>query len=505
MPTNAGEAAGRGPGEACLALERFLKASHEPILLEDGETPLLLRAGNYEIQQRGGHLLFEAWDERRNLTRRVTGVEDERAGRLLLRIERFGKRPGTLALVDGARRAGYGAGRRAGRSAFREQFRRFLRRQFVDWRIAEISSEPDLEHSLSPAYARAFLRKGAAGWAALGVPPGDSEPAHGLSFGLIWLDYLRRRERRVTVEGLAMFLPGGRHQSTCLRLRCLNPAAAAWAVFVYSDGGQEERLDPRDWGNLDTRLEPCARPRITPEQAAWIERLRAIPGVETVEAGAALSVRVRGFEFGRFSDGSFRFGLETRTRPAPSSSCEVVRLAEELSRLRSAGARDRTNPLWRRHPERWLESQVRTNIEALDAALLKEPLYGQVPAVAGVERGVIDLLAAERGGRLAVLELKADEDIHLPLQALDYWLRVKWHAERNEFSAKGYFPGLPLLAQAPRLILAAPAMGFHPTTETVLGYFDPGIEVERAGLSVEWRERVRVVMRAKGAQSPMWL
>ena len=28
-------------------------------------------------------------------------------------------------------------------------------------------------------------------------------------------------------------------------------------------------------------------------------------------------------------------------------------------------------------------------------------------------------------GRLAVIELKADEDLHLPLQALDYWIRVR--------------------------------------------------------------------------------
>jgi hypothetical protein len=31
-----------------------------------------------------------------------------------------------------------------------------------------------------------------------------------------------------------------------------------------------------------------------------------------------------------------------------------------------------------------------------------------------------------RDGRLAVLELKAGEDIHLILQAVDYWLRVRW-------------------------------------------------------------------------------
>ena len=52
---------------------------------------------------------------------------------------------------------------------------------------------------------------------------------------------------------------------------------------------------------------------------------------------------------------------------------------------------------------------------------------------------------------LAVLELKATEDIHLPLQALDYWARVKWHQERGEFEAKGYFPGRAIRPAAPKL------------------------------------------------------
>ena len=38
---------------------------------------------------------------------------------------------------------------------------------------------------------------------------------------------------------------------------------------------------------------------------------------------------------------------------------------------------------------------------------------------------MLDLLTVDRCGRLLVIELKADEDLHLPLQGLDYWLRVR--------------------------------------------------------------------------------
>src|SRR5581483_5886819 len=113
-----------------------------------------------------------------------------------------------------------------------------------------------------------------------------------------------------------------------------------------------------------------------------------------------------------------------------------------------------------------------------------------------------DLLAADASGRLAVIELKACADIHLPLQALDYWIRVAWHLQRGEFSAHGYFPGLQLRPDPPRLLLVSPSLEFHPTTETILGFFAPGIEVERIGLAVEWRRGLETMFRLRGAERP---
>jgi hypothetical protein len=135
----------------------------------------------------------------------------------------------------------------------------------------------------------------------------------------------------------------------------------------------------------------------------------------------------------------------------------------------------------------------------LDASLAGVPIYGQVPAFAGGDRGVIDLLAAETNGRLAVIELKASEDIHLPLQALDYWMRVNWHVDRGEFTANGYFPGIALVKRPPRMLLVAPALNFHPTSEIILGYFSPSIDVERMGVSIDWRRKLQVVFRLQGA------
>jgi len=71
---------------------------------------------------------------------------------------------------------------------------------------------------------------------------------------------------------------------------------------------------------------------------------------------------------------------------------------------------------------------------------------------------MIDVLTVAREGRLAVLELKADEDIQLPLQGLDYWSRVAWHHARGEFQRFGYFPARELSSESPLLFLAAPAL-----------------------------------------------
>ena len=242
-----------------------------------------------------------------------------------------------------------------------------------------------------------------------------------------------------------------------------------------------------------------------PEQvAAWIERLCALPFVERIPRhDGSLSLRVRGLEFARATGPDLLFGLERRSAAWEANIAEIEDLAREIARLRAPHAAERVNPLWRLQAEAWLESQVRANLEEIDAALYAEPVYGQVPAVAGGDRGVLDLLAAERSGCLAVLELKASEDIHLPLQALDYWMRVRWHAERGEFSRHGYFPGIPLSREWPRLLLVAPSLEFHPKTETVLKYFAPEIEVERVGLAVEWRQRPQVMFRVRGAERPL--
>ncbi len=165
------------------------------------------------------------------MVRRVAAVRVERPGRLELEVEHFGGRSGLLTLVDLDRETHREAARKGARLKYRERFRQSLQRQFPEWRVVELSTEQDLHNSFSPAYPRALLRRGTAALAAIGIPENSAAPANALSFGLIWLDYLRRREPKLAVEGLAVFAPAGTEHSVCHRVRFLRPGSGA--VFDF--------------------------------------------------------------------------------------------------------------------------------------------------------------------------------------------------------------------------------------------------------------------------------
>jgi hypothetical protein len=110
---------------------------------------------------------------------------------------------------------------------------------------------------------------------------------------------------------------------------------------------------------------------------------------------------------------------------------------------------------------------------------------------------MLDVLATSHERQLAVVELKADEDIHLPIQGLDYWSRVQWHHAHGEFTQFGYFPGQELSAEDPLLLLVAPTLHILPATDTILRHLDAGIDWTLVGIDERWRDRVRVIFRKR--------
>lgn len=92
------------------------------------------------------------------------------------------------------------------------------------------------------------------------------------------------------------------------------------------------------------------------------------------------------------------------------------------------------------------------------------------------------------------MELKADQDVHLPLPGLDYWSRVKSHIARASF----FVSGISAAQNSPLKIAAFSrglALHVHPAIDTLLRYFAPEIELEFLGIDERWREGAKVVFR----------
>jgi hypothetical protein len=252
-----------------------------------------------------------------------------------------------------------------------------------------------------------------------------------------------------------------------------------------------------------------------------------VPGAarERVEvrptSATEVGLLLHGLEFARVRQGlapnSFRredqvsFGAGANETPLTEENEPLCR--ELFSRLFLSRQADgaHTDPLFRLQPERWLEAELRAGIQELLPGLRADLLYTQVPALSTGDRGLLDLLTLDRNGRLAILELKADEDLHLPLQALDYWIRVRalndgrQTAHGNDggrplsaFERQGYFPGAEVSPLPPRLLLAAPALRIHPANEPVLRYFSPQVEWELIAVTEHWRRELKVVFRKRG-------
>jgi hypothetical protein len=478
-------------------IETFVAAAVQPAMLDPGEEPLLLIADQWSLSEWNGRLVLQAWDARRNLVRKITGVKEQRRDRICLVAERFRNADAELQIADLAAPNGRELGRRTSRIAFRERFHLMLAREWPEWQVAEVSADANLEASLSTAYARAFLRLGSSGIAVMAAPPDAPACAGIVAVGLIWLDYLRRREKACSIGRLLIYVPLGMEREVAFRAACLDPMKVACHLFAFDEKDRAGAIDFADAGNIDSTLPPCRRPAAPNSEAHAIPEM---PDVDQIEQGdGSVSLQVRGLEFARASAGKLTCGISRRKR---SNIETVVAMSREISRVRDPQTGDRQHPLYSLNPEGWLESQVRAHPETIDASLRSVPIYGQVPIFSGADRGVIDLLGIDHTGRLVVIELKATADLQLPFQALDYWLRVRKHLDAGDFERLGYFAGHVVSPEAPRILLVAPALEFHSTTETLLGALMPRIEVTRVGLAADWRSGLRVMFRLRGSERP---
>lgn len=509
---------GMTPEALGKTLAEFLEGSRAAVVVEDGAVLFDLGDAKYSISGEYSKCLLHLWSSDRNVVRRVLDAETK-GSTLRLQVQRMGQSRPTRVDICRDRDQRSPAARRSARLAYEPQLRRALERNFPGWTVARLTTGMDLERSFGPAYLRGWMRQGQRALAIVGVNDQETQATvdGALTCGILWLEACRlsQQERRV-VEGLVLVVPRGAATVSAERVAHLHPRAAKWHLNEFDQReGTLVRVETGDRGNMATRLVRAVDEGKTFERfAGSIARIREIlPQAEVVvQSPALVSFRLYGLEFAQarvahdprnFQSGQeIVFGLRPEERVLDDRNeaafADLVHLA--------AAVRQKDGPknhaLWRMHPERWLESLAGADLSSLDGRLRTDHVYRQVPAFAASDRAMIDILAATRDSRLAVVELKADEDIHLPLQGVDYWSRVAWHQARGEFAKFGYFPGRELSAEKPLLMLVAPALRVHPSTDTILRYLSPEIEWELLGIDERWREQLRVVFRKRAPRRP---
>jgi len=456
---------------------------------------------SWEVRGAPAKPLLHLWSENCNVTRRVLAITDQTEGRVALAVECFGRtKPQRLEII----RLGYERDAKGlSREEFCEQLRRILAERFPDETLEKVSIAADLEHSLSRVYARGICRKGKVHYAFLAVPDEETPDAleSSLTYGLLWLEHTRQNGRCGSPSVLRLILPKGKAAALAARIQAIDPRVA---LQIYERDAQREtleRVDPCTDGNINRRLVPRRESQLLLDRAAAAiapllalapEAIRVHASPQTQE----VVLRFRGLPFARWSEECVNFGMDGHWYELNAHhEAALKQLVLNLQNFRHPLASDTRHPLYRAQAERWMQTMVMDNVSQIDLALDPAHVYEQVFAQTAGQHGVLDLLCVTRAHRLAILELKAVENPDLPLQAGDYWSRICRLQAQGDLARYGYFPGVELHSDPPVVYLVAPALRFHPSTDVLLRYLRPEMEIIRVGLVESWRRGLRVVMR----------
>jgi len=514
-------------------IEEYLADHPAAAVLEGGRVVFDMQTARYSVSESHGRCLLQLWSEHGNVIRTVLSAE-QRAASLRITTRRMGTtRPQSLEIVPISDRR-TPATRNTARRNYQRLLERVLARNFIGAKVDGFRSAMDLEHSFGPAYARGRLLRGAAAEAVIGVGASESAALVDgvLTLGLLWLDHCRQHaDARRHFGGLKVVVPAGAWRTTAERMAWMNFAAADFQLFTLDERSEElAPVDFRDTGNLESRLVHAFSAAAVLERChAGVDRLMAmLPEAARTRvevhpnSSTEVALLLHGLEFARVRHGAaahsfareneVTFGAGANETPLTEESAPLCReLFARLFAARHPGG-EHNNPLFRMHPERWLESRLRCAIAELLPGLRGDLICSQVPALSNGNRGMLDLLTLDRDGCLTVLEVKADEDLHLPLQALDYWIRVRaLNADRqpaaggsravSAFERQGYFAGAEVSTRDPRLLLVATALRIHPANQPVLRYLSPQIEWELIAVSEHWRQDLKVVFRKRSREA----
>jgi hypothetical protein len=507
------------------SIDELLSVHGEWFLAQDGGAPLAIGCGEFDFSIDHRRLIFSSWTETGSRSWRVTGWSWSGEKLSLRASRRMGAEVATLELVPRASAKAIVASIAAARQVRCDQLAQIVAQTLVcdcsaeDHRLKSVPPAKIERAVLSPGmrrdqpgrYARIVLRRPHERIAVTAtVANSDARNVDSLfSSALLWFNRLQQHPQRPVIEKLLIavehnILEAARQRHVLLRdsLRQrieLCEIDEAWQKVDPVRAFERRNL----WRKRLTRLPPVIEDETT-------ERVKQIiasapHAIDVVTARHGQTLRYHGLPFARVRHVMDRdriwFGIEGSRRRLLDEYHEQdwTKLFDDLESYRHEDCRDRHHWLYRAAGEAWLESILRRDISKLDPGLIVAPLHAQFRTSHGGPTGArpIDLLALRHDGRLAVIELKVNEDREHVFQGVDYWRRVEAHRRRGHIGSAGLFGEREISDESPLVYLVAPTLRFHPSFATLARTIAPDIEVYRFDINEDWRAGVRTVRRER--------
>lgn len=506
-------------------IREILVAHDEWFLAQDSRAPIALDNTEFDFSIAHQRLIFSSWTERGAQTWRITAWEWDSEKLLLEASRRMGGEVARLELVPRASAKAIVASIAAARQMRCEKLAQVAqisvcgsesdhKLKSVPLPLAKIESavlSPGMRRDQPGRYARIILRLPRVRIAVTAtVAQHDARNADSLfSSALLWFNRLQSRPKQPAVERLMIVVEHG-----------VLEAARQRQVLLRESLRQRIELH-----EIDDAWQQVSRVRSFERKQLWRKRLKKFPPIvesatgdlaKQIVAEAPLAIdsvisrhgqtlRYHGLPFARLrrvmDQERIWFGIEgARCRAfQPSHERDFGKLLDDLATYRQPNCRDRRHWFYRAAGEAWLESSLRRDISKLDPGLIIAPLHAQFRtshgAIGSGGARPIDLLALRHDGRLAVIELKVNEDREHVFQGVDYWRRVEAHRRHGHISAAKLFGDRAISDESPLVYLVAPALRFHPSFRTLARTIAPDIEIYRFDINEDWRSGVRVVRR----------
>jgi hypothetical protein len=519
------------------SIDELLGKHNEWFLAQDGAAPFPIGAAEFDFSIAHQRLIFAGWLETGFRSWRITAWNWTGQKLTLEASRRLGAEVAALDLIprESARAivATIAAARHARCVRLADIACGALAAQSAPLKIESATLSPGMRRDQPGRYARVILRGPGERIAVTGiVATSDARNIDSLfSSALLWFTRLQNRPQRPAVKKLLIavehnILQATRQRHVLLR-QSLRDRIELWEIKTTEDpvgalgssptvregvnaSDTWQRLGPvRPWerNNLWRQRLKQFRPTGEPQPIERVQEIIALaPGaVDVVTARHGQTLRYHGLPFARVRRVMDRdriwFGIEGSRRRLLDEYHEPdwQKLWHDLQHYRDAHCRDQRHWFYRAAGEAWLESILRRDISKLDPGLIVAPLHAQFRTSHGGAAAArpIDLLALRHDGRLAVIELKVNEDREHVFQGVDYWRRVEAHRRRGHISTAQLFGDREISDESPLVYLVAPTLRFHPSFATLAKTIAPDIEVYRFDINEDWRRGVRVVRRER--------